>query len=412
MRMSRRLALYGGVRTVPVQVYGAANETITITDGKNTYTVTTDASGKGTTMPEIKYGTYTVTGTISWNALPSGHTVTVDKNTTQITAWTGEMVYWFGVFADGVSYTSFNNASGYPVNQTNRIYVDPAQGYVGGLAFSPNMARGSATKLNSCITWNPQNSNYATCGIGLSTSAAVDTSGVASSYVAYVQGASKVTLYSCDISSLDAAAKYYIKMRQFGNEFYVHAVWFGDSQNESEGGGGGADSGVETLAGTNSVDVLDETYRYLSSNGAWSTAGSISTDNYVGANSSEVNSALIPVGSFSFDGNSTKLRLSFYGYCPSVNFYTKGFRWAICTSNANKALYQTTDDVTTDGTQVAKGTATFAYNNGTYKTYEIDLSSASIPSGTQLYVYLWPNGSATDIAHFRGTITASLYYEG
>lgn len=97
MRLSRRMGIYAsGNQKVTVSVYGAISETVTITNGTDTYTVTTNANGVGTTTPEVKLGTYTVTGTISVGALPSGRSVTVDKNTTVITAYPAGALFWYG----------------------------------------------------------------------------------------------------------------------------------------------------------------------------------------------------------------------------------------------------------------------------------------------------------------------------
>ena len=409
MRMSRRLALYaagGGKATVGV--YGAPNETVTISNAKNTYTVTTGSTGAGTASLEIKHGTYTVTGSVSNAALPSGRTVTIDKNTTLVNVWPGDMVYWFGLFAGGVSYTAKNLVSGSPTLENRRIKVDPAQGYNGCISFTPTIKRGSRTKLNANVTWNPQNNSWWGCNIGLSTTDAADSSGIgATSYAVQVGGESGVSNYSCDISSVDADTSYYIKIRQYGNEFYVNAVWLEDgSSSETEGGG----SGTEQLAGTNSVDVLSETYRYGSDAGDWATAETYSTDNYFGQKTGSLNSALIPVGSFTFSGTSTRLEISLYGYCPSTDFAANGFRWAICSSNANKDLYKVTTAVTGDSSQLASGVNFISYNSGNYTTYTLSLDATNLPANTPLYIYFWANGTGKGVAHFRGTLTAKLYY--
>lgn len=87
-----------GKRKVAVTVYGAPSETVTITDGTNTYTVTTDSHGIGTTTPEVKFGTYTVSGTKSAtvSGFASGRSVTVAKSTTTVTAYPPGALYWLG----------------------------------------------------------------------------------------------------------------------------------------------------------------------------------------------------------------------------------------------------------------------------------------------------------------------------
>ena len=86
----------GGKRSVIVPVYGAVSETVTITDGTNTYTVATDAHGIGTTQPELPFGTYTVKGTRSAGALSAGRSVTVDKNTAAVAAYPPGALFWYG----------------------------------------------------------------------------------------------------------------------------------------------------------------------------------------------------------------------------------------------------------------------------------------------------------------------------
>lgn len=404
MRMSRRLALYGGSKRAALCYFsGAVSETLTIAkDGTTVATVATNSSGDTETAVELKQGTYTITGSVS------GYTKTVEikEGGTYKAYPDGLVLYWYGRLLNGFTFTHANTGAT-PVYNTNYLHTQGATSYYCLVRGTTAVSVDPYSKLHmvQSLLWG--GTAYSCCGLRNTTAVP---SGATGGYVAFANFSGTQQESVIDIASL--TGDYYVSQSFYSGGTDTFAIWLdGESSNESDGGEGGTDSGVETLAGTNSVDVLDETYRYLSSNGAWSTAGSISTDNYVGANSSEVNSALIPVGSFSFDGNSTKLRLSFYGYCPSINFQNDGFRWAICTSDANKTLYQTTDDVTTDPSQIAKGTATLAYNNGVYTTYEIDLASTAIPADTPLYVYFWPKDSATDIAHFRSTLTASLYYE-
>lgn len=188
-----------------------------------------------------------------------------------------------------------------------------------------------------------------------------------------------------------------------------------DVLSDTEGGSGG-ESVVETSAGTNSIDVASKTLRYTTGNTTypWEAAQfydtASPTENYVGHKSGETNTMLIPVGSFSFAGTSTKLRLTFTGYCPSTNFASKGFRWAICSSKANKTMYQGQSAVTGDEYQLASGIGKFAYNSGSYTTYTVDMAADNLPSDTELYVFCWPNGTTTDVAHIKDTVKASLYY--
>lgn len=215
----------GGKRSVLVSVYGAVNETVTLTSAKGeVFTAITNENGIAAAL-ELPVGVYTVVGSVSKGALAS-RTVTVDKNTTVVTAYPDGAIYWYGVFADGVSYKLFNIAGGAkPELQTNRIFIQPGQGYSGGIAFEPAIKRVNYTALKGCIDWNPQNSSWFACNIGLSTTNTEDPSGAGVTFVVKATGESGVTDYSCDISSVDADTAYYIKLRQNGNEFYVNAVW-------------------------------------------------------------------------------------------------------------------------------------------------------------------------------------------
>ena len=83
----------GGKAKVVVSVYGAASETVTLTDAKgNAFTADTNSAGYGGTL-EIPVGVYTIKG---------GHTqhsksVTVTKATTAVYAMPdGTIVYWYG----------------------------------------------------------------------------------------------------------------------------------------------------------------------------------------------------------------------------------------------------------------------------------------------------------------------------
>ena len=103
-----------------VAVYGAANETITITpSGKTSFTVNTDSSGYAGTQ-KLAYGSYTLKGGVSGYS----KTVTVDKNTTKIGVFPDITYFWHG-HAPLSAWTS----SGYTAsNRTN--YGTPTIGSV------------------------------------------------------------------------------------------------------------------------------------------------------------------------------------------------------------------------------------------------------------------------------------------
>ena len=132
----------------------------------------------------------------------------------------------------------------------------------------------------------------------------------------------------------------------------------------------------------------------------------IDIQNYFGYKTGSYNSMLIPVGSFPFSGTSTRLQLTTYVYRPTSDFTT--FRWAICSSDSNKAMYQgVTDEISGDSTQLASGTASLTVTG--WSTCTFDFETTSLPANSALYVYFWPAGK-TGVAHVKDTITASLYY--
>lgn len=134
MRTSRRLGLYGCKRTVIVSAYGAAKETITLTDSKGyEYEFT---ANNGSTK-EIPIGTYTATGTVS----PNSKTVTITKDTTRFNMWpdNATVYYWHGysplgswkVAETGAGHYDHDTLNGTPTcNQnTNNVYFASPSGY-------------------------------------------------------------------------------------------------------------------------------------------------------------------------------------------------------------------------------------------------------------------------------------------
>lgn len=413
-------------RTAIVTLYGALSEDVTLTPvgGTALAPVTLNAHGISDTTVEIPLGIYTVVGSVSSEILPNGRMVIVDKTTTEVKAYPDGAIFWFGnggtdgdsLFSvmGGWTKTKGHKPSGKSGDGGADSYHTGAykDGYVYAGVNPPASSTKHATSgysknTISCAGYSYVNvyargTNTSRTGIGFPPKSAASWS---TSIYSNITSTSK-QLYSMEIPSDRTegrlAASAFNASNQSGATAYIYAAWFDDKEATPIG---------EQKAGTHSINVLSNTYRYMSSSGAWAKAGNVSTDNYVGTKDGIYNSALIPVGSYSFTGTSTRLRLSFYGYCPSVDFYVDGFRWAICTSDANKALYQGCDAVTTDDSQVATGIATLAYNNGVYKTYEIDLKSEAIPANTPLYVYFWSKDDSTGVAHFRSTLTATMYYE-
>lgn len=148
---------------------------------------------------------------------------------------------------------------------------------------------------------------------------------------------------------------------------------------------------------THSINVSD-TLRYSSDWGSsyyWAKVSAYTSGNRYncfGMSVNTYNAALIQIPAFARSG--TKLSCSFYGYCPESHT----FRWALCTSMNNKAMYQGKGAVTGDSSQIASGTFTLnTAGTGSY-TYSFAIS-ASIPANTPLYLYLWPNESGGAATH-------------
>lgn len=171
------------------------------------------------------------------------------------------------------------------------------------------------------------------------------------------------------------------------------------------------------------LNVVTETRRYtnISLAGYWGPAERYDMEppyeNYVGhkrnteyGNILETNSMLVPIKGFSFDGDSMKLTITCNMFCVSSTFEKKGFNWAICTSDANKKLYQGQSAVANDEYQLASGWNTMPYVGG-YQVNTLEFPITNIPSDTPLYLFMWPNGTHTGVSHFQGYLEVALYYE-
>lgn len=159
---------------------------------------------------------------------------------------------------------------------------------------------------------------------------------------------------------------------------------------------------------SNKINVDTQTYRYTSENRSrpWGVSNSYSKENYFGDKRISYNVCLMPIGSYDFDGKSTKLELNAYVYKPSNEF--PQFCWAICTSDKNKKMYENAHGEVKDNTQIVWGTAKL--NNLYYAWQTFEFESDAIPANTPLYVYFWPY-STGGVAHIDGEITATLHYE-
>lgn len=184
----------------------------------------------------------------------------------------------------------------------------------------------------------------------------------------------------------------------------------------------GARSGAILQTSIKTINVPTETHRYtnIGIGTTWDTADSYDMEppyeNYIGHKDSleydvlETNSLYIPISGFSFLGESVKLVVSGNMFCVSPNFQEKGFNWAICTSIANRSLYEGQTPVTNDPYQLASGWSTMPYVEG-YQVNSLEFPAYNIPPNTPIYLFWWPNGTFTDVSHIQGNLKVSLYYE-
>lgn len=171
---------------------------------------------------------------------------------------------------------------------------------------------------------------------------------------------------------------------------------------------------------TQTVSVYD-TLRYsqdFSSAYLWATVRKYSQDtspsqryNVFGRNTISgaqyYHASCIPIGALSFSGVPSKLSLTFKCYSREAHTY----RWAICTSDANKSMYQGTKLDVPDAYQVARGTFSLETYGTAQPTITIDLVSRNIPSGVPLFVFIWAYEDGGIAAHIEsGDITVTLEY--
>ena len=407
MRMSRRMGLYGGKRSSIVSVYGAKNETVTLTHEKGTkFTATTNASGYGGEI-EIPFGSYTVAGNVS-NF--SKQTV-INKYTKTVEAWpdTATIYYWYG-FAPLGEFTAINtlpNTSPYTSSPVAPI-IEPSTSNVsirssnetarGGTAYLPKTAiRGTTLTLECSGATN----NYY---LALNLAESVNNNNYSPAKVKEIStGDTKITI---DISAI-SGGEYFpaISMNTNRNaanpsRLVVNALY---SVGETED---------VTLDGVSATIATNDTYRYGSALQATSGFAKVSSltfgaINYVGQGDGEFNAMMIPLSGFDFSGKSVWLKLKMWVMTSSSTNHT--FRWAITKSRANEAVYKGSGAVT-DANQLAQGTINTTYTSGNFSWQTFLLECENIPANTPLYLYLWRNNTTYGNIHVMDNITVTLDY--
>lgn len=399
----------GGKRNAVVSVYGAASETVTLTHSKGD--VFTFTANDGSTK-EIPTGTYTVKG----NKSGYSKTVTVTKDTARVNAWPdgATIYYWYGYspVGDWKAVAALPNTSPYtsdPVKPTLTVNTNSVK-----IRTTGDYARGGSihlpkTKISGETLHLVCSDSYRTSGYNSYLAFNMTTSmsnGYSPTKVAGLkEGTTSATI---DISALS------------GNSYYL-AI----SANTC-GYNGGSKPSYTTVKAIYSVGEVEDveldsksetvsianTYRYGNALQATSgfakvsslTFGSI---NYVGQGTDDYNAMMIPLSGFSFSGKSVWLKLSMYLYVSSANNHT--FQWAITTSRSNESVYKGTGSVT-DSNQLAQGTFSPVYNNGSYSWQTFLLECNGITSDTPLYIYLWRNNTTYGNLHVMETVTATLEY--
>lgn len=162
---------------------------------------------------------------------------------------------------------------------------------------------------------------------------------------------------------------------------------------------------------TATVDVFT-TLRYSSDFGSaydWALVSKYSADinqryNVFGRSGNVYNSACIPIPALSFSGVGKKITLTFNCYNPDAHTY----RWALCTSNANKSLYELANAVT-DANQVGAGT----FKIGAIGTNNVTLSfNVAVPANKALYLFFWSYETGSRAAHINNNgITVTAEYD-
>ena len=135
--------VWTNIESVTVTVYGAASETVTITNGTETFTVATTALGVGTKTIDLPLGTYTVSGSVSGYS----HSVEVNMDTTEIAAYPSGAIYWYG--REVVAMSTTINAAYSSGNATERANYIELYGWT-----RPDSVKTSIAQIISANTVN------------------------------------------------------------------------------------------------------------------------------------------------------------------------------------------------------------------------------------------------------------------
>lgn len=388
---------------VHVSVYGAATETVTLTDAKGkAFSVETDAGGYGGVL-EIPVGAYTIAGSYT----NFSKTVAVDKLTTRVDAMPdGVIVYWYGYMpheptkqAWSPSHETRNGKI--PEWEFNERSIHVWQGingydYCGSMWFDNVETAGGVPVIWTSGKASTQSMAHVHFSI------ANDITGnlfPTISTHSFSNEDKNVKLQRVDAGTYDLA----VSVRSYGwngsGDTHVYALYI-EPQEESP------------LRSEKQGIAIGNTYRYANSliAGDWVKVSSLSfgSINYVGQGTEDYNAMMIPVQAFDYSGTFLKLQLALYLWTSNKSNHT--FRWAVTTSTANAKAYKLGAGDVTDEYQLAAGSFTPPYSDA-YQWHSFELTGCTVESGTPFYIYLWRDNTTYGNIHVMESAVVTLEYE-
>jgi hypothetical protein len=128
-------------------------------------------------------------------------------------------------------------------------------------------------------------------------------------------------------------------------------------------------------------------------NGGWT--GYSTTQKYAGYNSAYY-TAILRFTTGAFVGLSDTLRTSIAAVIGYEDAPTSVIlRWALCSSDANKASYVGTAKAVSDGYQLASGTVSFSGLNPNMVYKSLNIANRSLKANTTYYLFFWAYSTGT-----------------
>ena len=151
-----------------ITFYGAPSETLTLY-GSSQYTV--QLNSNGTATAEVPTGDYILIGSASKAALPTGKQISITEETTSITAYPPNTIFWYGN-GDGSSDTLYSLCGGfstdyqyyYPSDAGSRGYLTTNTMYNNAdhfyMTMNANAPDGSIYYIASCAMYMKKTINH------------------------------------------------------------------------------------------------------------------------------------------------------------------------------------------------------------------------------------------------------------